>query len=135
MPDPVTNLFQTTLLVLYFVTPATTVELNSKHPKSDYEKTKLWTLQSTSQIPTENPTMCQANGFLLQQKFEQVSTVTIRLYCLCPEKSTNTDDICDKAKKETTKNFTQGNFVPPAAAVVPIGPNTQMPLSFVPPKQ
>jgi hypothetical protein len=61
MPDAVTNIFQTTLLILYFTTPAETVHLKPEQ-KPKYETKKVWTLQSTSQIPTENPNMCVSIG-------------------------------------------------------------------------
>ena len=130
MPDPVTNIFQTTLLVLYFITPAETVQLKpSLKAKQDFETTKIWTLQSTSQIATENPNMCVANGKLLLQKFEQVSTVTVRLYCLCPEHVAS-GDVCDKVQKENAKLFeSKRQTPPPPAAIIEIGPNTPMPVS------
>jgi hypothetical protein len=124
MADAAT-LFQTTLLVLYFTTPAETIHLaNGK--KTEYETTKIWTLQSTSQIPAENPDMCVANGLLLRQKFEQVSTVTIRLYCLCPENATSKE--CDTAKATTTKTLSaKGVSSPVKAGIIEIGPNTPWP--------
>ena len=125
MPDPVTNVFQTTLLVLYFITPAETVNISGK--KSDFENTKLWTLQATSQIPTENPSMCVANGKLLIAKFDRVSTVAVRAYCLCPERLTGTGDACDKERDENKKTFGLMKLTPPPAAIVPIGPDTEMP--------
>jgi hypothetical protein len=130
MPDPVSNIFQTTLLVLYFITPAETVHLKPGH-KGDFEKTKIWTLQSTNQIPTENPNMCVANGKLLIQEFEQVSTITVRAYCLCPQQyPPGSGDICDKAKDKNRKSFTdKGLQEPIPAAIVPIGPDTPMPLA------
>jgi len=131
MPDVATNVFQTTLLVLYFITPAETVHFGPGK-KSDFEKTKILTLQSTSQIPTENPNMCVANGMLLLQEFEQVSTVTVRAYCLCPEHGTGSNDVCDKARKKNSDLFALKRLAPPPAAIVPIGPDTQMPGSSGP---
>ena len=129
MVDPVTTMFQTTLLVLYFVTPAETAHLQPGK-KSDFEKSKIWTLQSTSQIPTENPDMCVANGKLLIAQFEQVSTVTVRAYCLCPE-HTGSNNACDRAKQKNIASFL-GKGSPPPAAIAPIGPDTPMPGSSEP---
>ena len=133
MPDPVTNIFQTALLVLYFVTPAETVHLPSLKGKQAleakvaFEKSKIWTLQSTSQIPTENPYMCVANGKLLQEKFSQVSTVTVRLYCLCPAQAIkDKDPNCEKEQQRTELRFKllDKNGSPPPAAIIEIGPDT-----------
>ncbi len=138
MPDPVTTIFQTTLLVLYFITPAATVHLKpGQKEKEKFETTKVWTLQSTSQISTENPNMCAVNGKLLLQKFEQVSTVTVRAFCLCPEHLTGSGDICDKAQQESVESFSKSNKVTedkarelaPPDTIVPIGPDTPMPSS------
>jgi hypothetical protein len=129
MADPIINLFQTTLLVFYFITPAETVHI-SPGKKAGFEKTKIWTLQSTSQIPTENPTMCAANGKLLLKRFEQVSTVAVRAYCLCPEHTTGADDICDKEKDANAKLFSaQGVRNPAPAGIVPIDSDTPFPSS------
>jgi hypothetical protein len=127
MPDAITSFFQTTLVVLYFVTPAETVDL-APGKKPDFEKTKIWTLQSTSQIPTENPNMCVANGLLLIKEFEQVSTVTVRAYCLCPEHVTGPDDFCEEARK----NLVRRGVKPPPATVIRIGPDTKMPVRKTP---
>ena len=116
------EMFQTILLVLYFVTPAETVYL-APGKKTIYEKTKIWTLQSTNQIPTENPDMCIANGLLLLKQFELVSTVSVRAYCLCPAKASN--EACDNARDKNITIFGRSS-VP--AAIVPIGPDTKMPL-------
>jgi hypothetical protein len=126
------NIFQTTLLVLYFVTPAETVHLPSLNgnkalaAKEAFEKTKIWTLQSTSQVSTESPYMCVANGKLLQEKFAQVSTATVRLYCLCPEDSVkNKDPNCEKEQQRTGRlKLLDKNGASPPAAIIEIGPDT-----------
>jgi hypothetical protein len=133
MPDALTTLFQTTLVVLYFVTPAETVHLDPGK-KNDFEKTKIWTLQSTSQIPTETPNTCVAHGKSLLQQFDQVSTVAVRAYCLCPER-VMPNDVCDKETKETRKRFLDKRLAPPPAAIIPIRPDTPMPGSSEPPPQ
>ena len=74
--------------------------------------------------------MCVADGKLLLEKFERVSTVTVRLYCLCPEHPTAPNDACDQEKKKTARRFAPliaKGFQPISAAIVPIGPDTPMP--------
>ena len=133
MADVVSGVFPTTLLVLYFVTPAATVDLTGID-KAKFEQTKLWTLQSTSQIMTENPDMCVANGKLLIDTFANVSTVSVRAYCLCPQ-NVRKKDVCDKARAAMQTLAVKG-IKPPPAAIIPIGPNTPMPnLSEGPPTQ
>jgi hypothetical protein len=133
MPDVVASIFPTTLLVMYFITPAETVHLQPGK-KADFEKTKIWTLQSTTQIQTENPNMCVANGKLLLKQFEQVSTITVRAYCLCPEHRTGFDSVCDDEKDKNAKIFGRKGLAPPRAAIIPIGPDTPMPLSSETPR-
>jgi hypothetical protein len=129
MADVVTSMLQTTLLVLYFTAPAKTVHLDGTPAAKDaFEKTQTWTLQSTSQISTENPDMCVTNGVLLLQKFAAVSTVTVRLYCLCPQQqSANNNNVCDHAKQENARALSRFNKVAPPAAIIEIGPNTPLP--------
>jgi hypothetical protein len=99
MADVVTSVFKTTLLVLYFIAPAKTVHLDGTlKAKGAFEKTQLWTLQSTSQITAEDPNTCVADGILLLQKFAEVGTVTVRLYCLCTEDAVKKFKVCDQAK-------------------------------------
>ena len=134
MADPITSVFQTTLLVLYFVTPAATAHV-AQGKKTEYEKSKIWTLQSTSQIPTESPNMCVANGLLLLKQFEQVSTVTVRAYCLCPERITSEDDVCDRNKDKNRALIARTHAAPTPALIIPIDPDTVMPKSSGLPKQ
>jgi hypothetical protein len=125
MPDAVTGLFQTTLVVLYFVTPAETIQL-APGQKADFEKSKIWTLQSTSQIPTENPRMCVSTGLQLLREFDLVSTTTVRAYCLCPEHVT--DALCDNAKKENAQRVQRKGAAAPApqaATIIRIAPDTK----------
>jgi hypothetical protein len=121
-------MLQTTLLVLYFIAPAKTVHLDgSLKAKQTFEKSQTWILQSSSQIPTENPNMCVADGILLLQKFAEVSTVTVRLYCLCPEQAVKKYKVCDQARQENAKALARFNLGPPPTAIIEIGPGTQMP--------
>jgi hypothetical protein len=127
MPDAFTNTFQTTLLIMYFATPAETMHLKPGD-KPKYETTKVWTLQSTNQIPTENPNMCVAVGTNLIHEFDLVSTVTVRAYCLCPENVTN-DDACFKQREQESKAITRKGLVPvtPPATILRLGPSTTLP--------
>jgi hypothetical protein len=130
MTDVVTSVFTTTLLVLYFIAPAKTISLNgTTEAKDTFEKSQLWTLQSTSQVSTENPNECVADGILLRQKFAPVSTVTVRLYCLCSEQAVKNYPVCDQAKKESVPLLARSKLGPPPTAVIEIGPGTQMPTS------
>ena len=128
MADVVTSMLQTTLLVLYFTSPAKTVHLSgSLEAKAAFEKRQIWTLQSTSTITTENPNMCVADGVLLLQKFAEVSTVTVRQYCLCPEQAIKQYSVCDQARQGNAKALARMNLTSPPAAIVEIGPSTKMP--------
>ena len=77
--------------------------------------------------------MCVTNGLLLLQEFEEVSTVTVRAYCLCPAPNPEKpqpgyDEYCDNQKKVKINFFkSKGLASPPAAIIVPIGPNTKWP--------
>jgi hypothetical protein len=83
MADPVSAAFQTTLLILYFVTPA--VNIPQGQSKKAFETKAIWTLQSTSQIPLENSDICSQMGTKLINQFKHVYTITVRAYCLCPQ--------------------------------------------------
>ncbi|WLC16284.1 hypothetical protein [Bradyrhizobium diazoefficiens] len=123
MADVVTGVFTTTLLVLYFVAPAKTVHLEGTTKAKDaFEKTQLWTLQSTSQITTDNPNECVANGLLLRQKFAPVSTMTARLYCLCSEQAVKSKKfpVCDQANKDHVELFTRSGLGAPPSAIIEI---------------
>jgi endonuclease YncB( thermonuclease family) len=133
MADVVTSVFTTTLLVLYFVAPAKTVHLNgTTKAKDTFEQTQLWTLQSTSQITTDNPNACVADGLLLRQKFAPVSTVTVRLYCLCSEQAVKKYPVCDKANQDNVALLARSKLGTPPTAVIEIGPDTKMPTSSGP---
>jgi len=114
---PITD-FATTLLILYFVTPA--VNVPKGETKVDFEKKAIWTLQSTSQVTLENSTLCSEMGTKLINQFNKVYTITVRAYCLCPQGDGNkvcfnNQDSADAFKK---------NFAPsePHATIVPLGP-------------
>jgi hypothetical protein len=83
MADPVSAVFQTTLLILYFVTPA--VNIPNGESKKTFETKAIWTLQSTSQISLQNSDTCAQMGTKLINQFNKVYTITVRAYCLCPQ--------------------------------------------------
>jgi hypothetical protein len=121
------KLLQTTLLVLYFTTGATTVKVD-KTTKPKFEANKLWTLQTTNQIPTENPNMCLSIGLQYIHEFDEVSTVTVRAYCICPE-ATDGNDACfnQKSLDETNpriKSFR--NNVPTKGTILRLGPDSSL---------
>src|SRR5262249_5214965 len=124
MADPVLGMFQTTLLVLYFVSPAQNVK--APFVKKDLESSKVWSLQATSQIPTENPNMCAAMGIKLIHEFDDVSTVTVRAYCMCPEKVIK-NDICYNRIEAERKLL---SLAPGAktGTIIRLGPDTVVPL-------
>jgi hypothetical protein len=82
MADPLSTAFQTTLLILYFVTPA--VNVPGGEGKKVFETKTIWTLQSTSQISLEDSDTCHKMGTKLINQFKHVYTITVRAYCLCP---------------------------------------------------
>jgi len=138
MPDPVSTtaaaatagkLFQTTLLVLYFATPATMTmpkDYFKTHPKTKYEATKIWTLQSTSQIPLEDPDMCVALGTKLIHQFDNIGTVTIRAYCMCP-KADSGENACQFQQAQIAKLQLEQPQVPAAiGTIIELGPDTEV---------
>jgi len=71
------NILPTTLLLLYFIAPAT---------KGLKDETKVvWTLQSTVQIQFKSPEACRRIGMQLIDDIEPVVTMTVRAYCLCED--------------------------------------------------
>lgn len=122
------SVLTTTLLVLYFVTPAKTVHLSgTPEAKDAFEKSQLWTLQSTSEVAAADPNECVANGLLLRQKFAPVSTFTVRLYCLCPKEALGKFAVCDQEKQKSLHALTRSKLSAPPTAIIEIGPGTQMP--------
>jgi hypothetical protein len=74
--------FPTTLLLLFFVT---TVTQNTTGEAKRVQETKsVWTLQSTSEIQTPDPSVCADLANQMIAEFDIVNTVTVRAYCLCP---------------------------------------------------
>jgi hypothetical protein len=152
MPDPGSTaaaaaigakLFPTTLLVLFFTTQATNIpkgyfDQNPKpnpkpppeliSPKSQYEATKIWTLQSTSQIQVEDPDMCVALGTELIHQFDHIGTITVRAYCMCP-RAESSRDVCHDKQEEI--RALQANEPRPAAigTIIQLGPDPNNPVS------
>jgi len=127
MPEPITvaaaSAFQTTLLLLYFVTSPASVPKGT--PKETLEKTSVWTLQSASQIPTQNPDMCTKIAVDMINEIAPVATLTVRAYCLCP--AGNGSDKCfneEQLQRELSNTRSQ---LPIAPTVQRIGPKTELP--------
>jgi hypothetical protein len=121
------KLLQTTLLVLYFTTGATTVKVD-KTTKPKFEAKKLWTLQTTNQIPTENPNMCLSIGLQYIHEFDEVSTVTVRAYCICPE-ATDGNDACfnQKTRDENSPRIKSLKAnVPKTGTILRLGPDSTL---------
>jgi hypothetical protein len=126
------KLFQTTLLVLYFTTPATITipkDYFKTHLKTDYEATKIWTLQSTSQIPVEDPDMCVAQGEEYIRQFNNIGTVTVRAYCMCPRADSG-NNVCHAQQEAIAKLQENQEQVPTAiGTIIQLGPGkTQVPI-------
>lgn len=121
------KLLQTTLLVLYFTTGASTVKVD-KNTKPKFESKQLWTLQTTNQIPTDNPNMCLSVGLQYIHEFDEVSTVTVRAYCICPE-AEERDDACFNQRKLDNKSPRVSAFrasVPTKGTILRLGPDSTL---------
>ncbi|MDA9420614.1 hypothetical protein XH97_00125 [Bradyrhizobium sp. CCBAU 53380] len=79
---PMAATFPTTLVIMYFVTAP--VNVPTGQPKDIQEQNANWTLQTTSQIQTEDPKSCLSIGIKMTKEFLPVNTSTIRVYCICP---------------------------------------------------
>ncbi|MGJ5136319.1 hypothetical protein [Bradyrhizobium oligotrophicum] len=133
-----TPTLSTTLVIMYFVT--TPVHVPDGESKKIQEQNANWTLQTTSQIQTEDPDSCLSIGIKMAKEFEVVNTSTVRLYCICPKGATalvclNREEKIRAAERENQmlrKN--EPNFVEPeevktqAPTLLRIGPNTPDPL-------
>jgi hypothetical protein len=105
--------FPTTLLLLFFITPP------ANGPK--VESTSLWTLQSTSQLQTQDPEMCVQIALDMMKEVKPVKTLTVRAYCLCP--AGNGSNLCFN-EDEARAAISSADPKRPRATVLPIGPNT-----------
>ena len=88
--------FPTTLVIMYFVT--TPVHVPPGESKKVQEQNANWTLQTTSQIQTEDPDSCLSIGIKMAKEFLPVNTSTIRLYCICPKGSE--EEVCLNAEEK-----------------------------------
>jgi hypothetical protein len=133
---PMATTFPTTLVIMYFVT--TPVHIPPGEPKDIQEQNANWTLQTTSQIQTEDPDSCLSIGIKMAKEFQVVNTSTIRLYCICPKGSTaqvclNREEKIAAAEREKLKG-TPGFLVQPEVTtssprLLRIGPGTTDPLA------
>jgi hypothetical protein len=115
MADPISTAFQTTLLILYFVTPA--VNVPNGESKKVFETKAVWTLQSQSQITLENSTVCSQMGTKLINQFAKVYTITVRAYCLCPHGDGS--KACFNNQPEIDAHAAPGQG---QATIIPLGP-------------
>jgi hypothetical protein len=92
--------FPTTLVIMYFAT--TPVHIPPGEPKDIQEQNANWTLQTTSQIQTEDPKSCLSIGIKMTKEFLPVNTSTIRVYCICPVGSE--EEVClNKEEKQVAE--------------------------------
>jgi hypothetical protein len=136
--------FPTTLVIMYFAT--TPVHVPPGEPKDIQEQNANWTLQTTSQIQTEDPDSCLSIGIKMTKEFLPVNTSTIRVYCICP-KGSEAEVCLNKEEKqaasfrkleiERNKEVTTFRAPEPVTTSSPrllrIGPDTPDP--FAPPKK
>jgi hypothetical protein len=119
-PGIAATAFQTTLLLLYFVTPAVNTHGENK---KEFETKAIWTLQATSQIPFEDSTICSQLGTKLINQFRKVYTVTLRAYCLCPHGDGS--KVCFNNQNEKDKFITNAIAGRPRKSeptIIPLGP-------------
>jgi hypothetical protein len=82
MADATAGIFPTTLLLLYFTTPAANVPVSET--KEMQEKKAIWTFQSSSQISLPDVDICTSTALQMMDEIKPVRTMTVRAYCLCP---------------------------------------------------
>lgn len=109
-----TTALQTTLLLLYFVSPPV------NGPKN--EAKRIWTLQSTSQIQTPTPKACVVIGNQMIEEILPVSTMTVRAYCLCAHGDGNA---C--VQSQDLQPFARAPNAEPRPTVQRLGPKTVVP--------
>jgi hypothetical protein len=109
--------FPTTLLILYFITSPAHIPPGEKKVQ---EIKANWTLQTTSQLQTEDPNSCVSLGKKMIKEFEPVNTSTIRLYCICPKEAVS--EVCfnqeEKKKARERKAAIERNESNPSAEFV-----------------
>ncbi len=110
--------FPTTLLLLFFI--STPTQDPTGQPKLVQETKAVWTLQSTSEIQTPDPSVCADLANQMIAEFNVVNTVTLRAYCLCP---VGDGKICSNGTEDQIQEFTKNN-VKLGGTVKRIGPKT-----------
>jgi hypothetical protein len=128
MPEPASTavvaaaaggVFPTTLLLMFFVSPP--MHVPKGETKAVLETKSVWTLQSTTQIQTQNPYMCGKIAKDMMDEIEPVQTLTVRAYCLCP--AGNGTNLCFN---EEQIRALLAKKLRPRPTVQPIGPNTEL---------
>lgn len=114
------NVFTTTLVLMYFITPP--AKIPTGESKEIQESKAAWTLQSTDHIQTKDSTTCVLFAQKLLAAIQQVNTLTLRAYCLCP--SGDGDKNCYAPDYNPAIASTREPMKPTIQA---IGPNTRLP--------
>jgi hypothetical protein len=127
MPEPTTaGVFPTTLLLLYFVTPAANVP--ASETKDMQEKKDLWTFQSASQIELPDPDTCTSTALQMMAEIKPVRTMTVRAYCLCPRgKEDRGNKECFNEQQFQAHKAENEGGITSRPIVLPIGPLTPDP--------
>lgn len=130
MAEPTTaGLFPTTLLLLYFITPAANVP--GSETKDTQEKKALWTFQSSSQIELPDPDTCTSTALQMMAEIKPVRTMTVRAYCLCPhgmETRGNKECFNEQQAQAHIAQKKEGEIAT-RPIVLPIGPLTPDPFA------
>jgi hypothetical protein len=129
MAEPTTAaIFPTTLLLLYFITPAANVP--ASETKDMQEKKVAWTFQSSSQIELPDPDTCTSTALQMMAEIKPVRTMTVRAYCLCPhgiENRGNKECFNEQQAQARIAQKKEGDVSRPI--VLPIGPSTPDPFA------
>lgn len=128
-------LFPTTLLLLYFITPAANVP--TSETKDAQEKKAIWTLQSSSQISLPDPDTCISTALQMMAEIKPVRTLTVRAYCLCPHGTGNKECFNDERFHAFIAEKKEGGAVarPTVQAIGPSTPDPFAPKAAAPQKK
>jgi hypothetical protein len=135
MAEPTTAaIFPTTLLLLYFITPAANVP--ASETKDTQEMKVVWTFQSSSQIELPDPDTCTSTALQMMAEIKPVRTMTVRAYCLCPhgiEDRGNKECFNEQQVQARITQKKEGVIKEEAIVsrpiVLPIGPSTPDPFA------
>lgn len=131
MAEPTAGLFPTTLLLLYFITPA--VNIPSGENKDAQEKKDIWSFQSSSEIQLPDPDTCTSTALQMMAEIKPVRTMTVRAYCLCPhgmENRGNKECFNEEAVQARIAQQKKGEIQTVSRPIVlPIGPKTPDPFA------